>query len=288
MAPSTPLHGNVTIRCVVTFNDSATSANAVGNWSRWPENRTWRLELGNDSFTTQNLSDNKYSMNLFLTNVTKSAEALYTFTVKFMNGKCSFSCPGMKLKVLHECYNKEPRPIATDHNMTIIHTPLNAPSLELAANYTGDTDLSHYGIAWWKGDFGDFAIQASDKYLPKHNKHTLCSFTDKLIIYNLSKSDAGLYTAVVWGPHGLGSRTYFQVQVKNIEQNPNEKNLNGFVALAIVVPIGIVVVASVGVVCICLYVQRKRSHLEVSKCPLPRHMHGVYTCDDLIIHCFLR
>lgn len=275
--------------CVVMFNDNATSDNAVGSWSRWPENKTWSMELDNDSFTTQHLSDNNYRMSLFLTNVTKSAKALYTFTVNFMNGKCSFLCPDMELKVEHECYNKEPQPIATDRNMTIIHTHLNALSLELVANYTGDTDPSHYGIAWWKGDFGDFEIQCSNKYLIEHNKHTLCSFTEKLIIYNLSMSDAGLYTAVVWGLHGLGHRTYFQVNIDQNpnDQNPNKKSLNGFVVLAIVVPIGIAVVASV-CVSIFLYIQRKRSHSEVSKCLHPRHVHGVYVCDDLIMHCFLR
>lgn len=268
MGHSSPLYGNVTMYCEVIFNDNVTSADAVGNWSRRPEDQTWYSKLGNGSFTSHHSSDNTYYMSLSLTNVTESAEALYTFTVKFMNGKCSFQCPNMTLTVEHECYNKEPKP--TDRNMTIIHTQFNRP-LELTANYTGDADTAHYKIYWWKGDFGDFKIKKSDKYSLEHNKHTVCSFTDKLIIYNLSMADAGLYTAVVAGLHGLGSKTYFQV---NIEQTSNKKKKksNGFFALTIVVPIGIAIVISVSV-CIYLYIRRKRGHQqEEGKCLHPRHM----------------
>lgn len=238
--------------CVVRFKDTATSDNATGTWSQRPDHVT--TSSSNISFTNQHLPGNRFQITLFLKNVTKNANAVYILTVKFMNGKCSFSCPTISLKVENECYNKEPEPM--DNNMTIINTNLNVPFLRLAANYSGDMDSAHYKVCWWKGHAWDDEIQTGNKYSIKtYNKQTFCSFTDELIIYNLSVNDAGLYTAVVTGIHGFTSkRTYFQV---NIEQNSKMR----FLPL-LSIAVGAVAIVTVGV-CICVCIQRRGSHREV-------------------------
>ena len=88
-----------------------------------------------------------------------------------------------------------PRPEPVQKNVTI-NVPQNVSTLTLEANFSGSTDTTRWMVIWSNSSTPNLG-NYDGKYRTEHQVVSDCLFTGKLIIHNVSMSDAGLYFAKV-------------------------------------------------------------------------------------------
>jgi hypothetical protein len=237
--------------CRVDFLDPRTAASASATWSRFPNRPSWAPPVS-DSFP-QHSSDNNFSVNLVIRNTTREFDdAEYRIKIEF-SGQCSYICGPFNLKVRDECYERLPQPLNRT-NVTVT-TTLGAPTLKLAANFTGDR--LYYGIVFSNSTVTDLPEYGKDKYSTRLQALSQCVFTAELTIQNLSMADAGLYTARAVGLDNHSSDVFFDVRI--IDRKA-ERSLLPLIAL-------VLLVMSLVLLGVCV-VHRKKNRLRCCHYPL--------------------
>ena len=194
-----PTGYDVTMFCEVNIGDP-TLANST--------NVTWSVPSSQKvSSQPQVLDDgNKLNASLTLRNITEDDRGLYNVT--FLNMCGSVSCQ-LSLSITPATCSKGPDPV---QNITI-NVPQDASTLVLAANFS-DTDQSHLMVIWSKSSTSNRGNYGG-KYRTEHQVVSHCLFTEKLIIHNVSVSDAGLYFVKVFDGLDTDMNTTFHVNIVN-------------------------------------------------------------------------
>ena len=176
--------------CVVEFHNSSATSSAVATCARSPERNTEDPHA--NCACTHHLSGNRFNITLSINNVTKADEADYTLSVEYF-GNCSYPCPQIHLEV-DECLGRVLQPVNRS-NVTIVSS-VNTPSLRLAGIFEGDE--ANNEVMWSNSNTLDLKREgARGKYVVGYKFLSPCTFSEELVIHNLSMSDSGIYTASV-------------------------------------------------------------------------------------------
>ena len=242
---STPVYSpccDVTMFCEV-YIESATLTNTTEvEWSvPDPKELPYQREV-----THISNNGHKLRASLVLKSVTEDDRGQYNVTFSNTCGSvpCKFS-----LSIVPGTCSRRPDPV--QKNVTI-NVPQNVSTVTLAANFSGNRDLTRWMVIWSNSSTSNLGNYVG-KYHTEHQVVSDCLFTEKLIIHDVSGSDAGLYFAKVYDSSDTGVNTTFYVNiVHHGDQKRKKTKVSTFLFSLVTLPV--VVLVSIGI----LYLMRRQ------------------------------
>ena len=232
--PEYPTGYDVTMFCEVNIGSATLTNSTEVEWSIPSSQKVpFQRQVSDDG--------NKLTASVTLRNITEDDRGLYTVTFK---NKCgSVSCQS-SLKVIPAACSKRPEPV--QKNITI-NASQNVSTLTLAANFSGTTDQTHWLVIWSNSSTPNLGNYGG-KYRTERQFVSDCFFTEKLIIQDVSGSDAGLYFAKVYDSSDTGVKTTFYVNiVHHGDQKRKKTKVSTFLFSLVTLPVVVVVLVSIGI-----------------------------------------